>query len=375
MKRIIGLLLVVTISMLLVACSSQNSGDAIASKSEYEIAVISEPTDAINIESYNQLWASVAKYSDEKNITSKNCVTKLAEKDARLETIKNAVDNGAKVVITLGSEYSETVYYAQSLHPNTQFIHIGNAPHSTDYKSIKTGMNVHCIEFNYEQAGYLAGYSAIMEGYTKLGFVGGKDDVDDVSHYGNGFIQGVEDASTKKGLGKDEAGIEYWHIGTGVNSTIVDERVRSWYSEDTEVVLACGGEEYFDTITTAANDLYGKVIAVDTDKGAANKSVMTTAYKNLDNAIEIVLEKLYGNKGVWKQDDAAATTRLGIAENCIGLTTKENSWWYEEFTQEDYNEVVADIKEGVIIVSEEIEREPVSKLIEINYPQSESLSE
>ena len=33
--------------------------------------------------------------------------------------------------------------------------------------------NVFCVTFKEEEAGYLAGYAAVKDGFTKLGFLGG----------------------------------------------------------------------------------------------------------------------------------------------------------------------------------------------------------
>lgn len=47
------------------------------------------------------------------------------------------------------------------------------------------------ILYAEEQAGYLAGYAAVNEGYTQLGFMGGIA-VPAVIRYGYGFIQGAD---------------------------------------------------------------------------------------------------------------------------------------------------------------------------------------
>ncbi len=45
--------------------------------------------------------------------------------------------------------------------------------------------------YQEEQAGFLAGYAAVMDGYTKLGFLGGID-VPAVMRYGYGYVQGCD---------------------------------------------------------------------------------------------------------------------------------------------------------------------------------------
>ena len=54
------------------------------------------------------------------------------------------------------------------------------------------------ILYQEEQAGFLAGYAVVKDGYTKLGYIGGMD-VPAVIRFGYGFIQGAEYAAQEMG--------------------------------------------------------------------------------------------------------------------------------------------------------------------------------
>jgi basic membrane protein A and related proteins len=56
--------------------------------------------------------------------------------------------------------------------------------------------NVHSIFYAEEQVGFLAGYAAVKEGFTKLGFMGGMA-VPAVVRFGYGFVQGAEYAAAE----------------------------------------------------------------------------------------------------------------------------------------------------------------------------------
>ena len=58
-----------------------------------------------------------------------------------------------------------------------------------------------CIRdrFQEDQAGFLAGYAAVKDGYTKLGFMGGMA-VPAVIRFGYGFVQGAEFAAEEDGV-------------------------------------------------------------------------------------------------------------------------------------------------------------------------------
>ena len=68
--------------------------------------------------------------------------------------------------------------------------------------------NTALITYKEEQAGYLAGYAAVYDGYKELGFLGGMA-VPAVIRYGYGFVQGADAAA--KELGADDVHIKYWY--------------------------------------------------------------------------------------------------------------------------------------------------------------------
>jgi len=64
--------------------------------------------------------------------------------------------------------------------------------------------------FAEEEAGYLAGYAAVKEGYTKLGFLGGQE-IPSVKRYGYGFVQGAAAAAAEK---EKKVEIRYQYTGS-----------------------------------------------------------------------------------------------------------------------------------------------------------------
>ena len=113
-----------------------------------------------------------------------------------MESIKTAVENGAKVIVCPGYLFEEAIYNVQDEYPEVNFLLLDGEPHNADYSDYKTGSNVHNILYQEEQAGYLAGYAAVKDGYTKLGFLGGMA-VPAVIRYGYGFVQGADAAAAE----------------------------------------------------------------------------------------------------------------------------------------------------------------------------------
>lgn len=82
-------------------------------------------------------------------------------------------------------------------YPDTKFIFVDGYPIKGDDNQPLA--NVAGIAFKEEQSGYFAGYAAVMEGYTKLGFSGGGGGTNPACcRYGYGFVQGATPAAAEK---------------------------------------------------------------------------------------------------------------------------------------------------------------------------------
>lgn len=191
-KKLLSLLLVGTMTLSMAACAKKpdaSSSDSGKKKGGYELALITD-VGTIDDKSFNQgSWEGLEKYAKDNNISCK--YYKPAEKsdEACMTSIDLAVKGGAKVIVTPGFLFEVPVLQAQEKYPDVKFIIIDAAPKDAD-GNVKIAENVSSIFYAEEQAGYLAGYAAVTEGYTQLGFMGGIA-VPAVVRYGYGFIQGA----------------------------------------------------------------------------------------------------------------------------------------------------------------------------------------
>jgi basic membrane protein A len=202
MKKIIGLALAILLTVaMLSGCSKKNNTTGTqATTTEapkptgYEIALI---TDKGNIDdkSFNQgAWEGVVKFAEENNITHKYYKPEEASDAGYLAAIDLAVQGGAKTIVTPGFLFEVPVYTAQTKYPDVKFVLLDGAPHTADYATFKTEANVASVMYAEEQSGYLAGYAAVQDGMTKLGFMGGMA-VPAVQAFGYGYLQGAEAAA------------------------------------------------------------------------------------------------------------------------------------------------------------------------------------
>ncbi|MEA5059556.1 MAG: BMP family ABC transporter substrate-binding protein, partial [Candidatus Pelethousia sp.] len=323
-----------------------------AAEGTYEIALV---TDVGNIDdkSFNQgAWEGVVAYAEANGKTYNYFRPSEDSDEARIETIKTAIDKGAKVVVMPGYLFSGAVTAVQGEFPEVMFLGLdlglGDVPEPT--------ANTALITYQEEQAGYLAGYAAVKEGYTKLGFLGGMA-VPAVVRYGYGFVQGANEAA--KELDKvADIQLKYWYSDSFAPSDDIKTKMSSWYTEGTEVVFACGGGIYLSAVG-AAEEASAKVIGVDVDQSGESELIITSAMKELKQSVVVALTALYDNDGSWPADYSGKELKLGAAQDCVGLPTAEGSWRLANYTVDQYNELFAKVKDGSVAISNDIAAAPV----------------
>ncbi len=274
--------------------------------------------------------------------------------EARVETINTAIKNGANVIVCPGYLFEDAIFNVQDANPEVMFLLLDGEPHDADY-NYKTAENTHNILYQEEQAGFLAGYAAVKDGYKKLGFLGGMA-VPAVVRYGYGFVQGANFAAEEMGIA-DQVSIKYWYAGGFAPTDDIKIKMAGWFTDGTEVVFSCGGGIYLSAVA-AATEANGKVIGVDVDQSAEGECIITSAMKGLTNSVVIALNNLKGNNGKWTADYAGKTAVLGAADDCVGLPTAEGSWRLNTFTVDEYNALFEKVKNGSIAISNDTENAP-----------------
>ena len=269
-----------------------------------------------------------------------------ATDDDRIAAMKLACDNGAEVVVAAGFMQEGALKAAAEAYPNVNFVFIDGWPIGFD--------NVAPIAFKEEQAGYLAGYAAVMEGYTKLGFTGGGGGTNPAcQRFGYGFVQGVEAAAAAKGV-KAEVNYSWLHGATFSASNELQTMATGWYQSGTQVIFACGGS-MFNSVAAAAGAEDGKVIGVDIDQSGDSPAVITSATKGLPDATQWALAKFYEGKF---SELGGTGTALGAKDNAVGLPTA--TWSLKNWSVADYEALLAKIVDGTVKVDATLVEFPAS---------------
>lgn len=270
-----------------------------------------------------------------------------ATDDDRYDAMKAAVEGGADVVVCAGYLQEAALKKAAIENPETPFVFIDGYPLTDDAGN--TLSNVAGIAFKEEQAGYLAGYAAVKDGFTKLGFSGGGGGTNPACcRFGYGYVQGANHAAEELGITVD---MNYsWQYGSTFSaSTDLQTMINGWYVNGTEIVFACGGS-MFQSIVAAASANDGYVIGVDVDQSGESEYVVTSAMKGLADAVQWAVAKVYD--GTFDTIGGQQTS-LGVADNAVELPTGADSWRFETFTVEEYESLYQQMVDGTLVVDDD----------------------
>lgn len=344
MKKMFASLL--ALSMVLVGCGG-DGGDS-ASSSKPEIVMLTDKG-TIDDKSFNQgTYEGVKAYADKNGIECTYIKPVDATTDEYNNSIDQAVKSGAKVVVCPGYLFEESIYIKQTEYPDVKFILIDGNPHDASYEDYKTEKNTIGITFQEEQAGYLAGYAAVKDGNTSLGFMGGQA-VPAVMNFGYGYVQGANDAAKELGI---TVKMKYHYTGGFSATPEIQTKASSWYKDGVTIVFGCGGSVGNSVMAAAeASNPVGKVIGVDVDQSSESDTVVTSAYKKLGDAVQKALESIYSGD-FDKTDDTNIQFRggqnivLGAKDGDVGLPLETSK--FEKFTEADYNAIYDKIVDGSV---------------------------
>ena len=369
MKKILAMLLALVMVLSLAACGAANTpaapeadapaaaanpADAIADEmtsadGKYQVAFITD-VGQLKDKSFNQgTYDGVKLYAANNGKSYKYYQPANGDQatdDDRIDAMKLACDNGAEVVVAAGFMQEGALKAAAEAYPNVNFVFIDGYPIGFD--------NVAGIAFQEEQSGYLAGYATVMEGYTKLGFVGGGGGTNPAcQRFGYGFVQGAEAAAAAKGV-KVEVNYSWLYGAAFSASPELQTMATGWYQNGTEVIFACGGS-MFQSVAAAASAEDGKVVGVDVDQSFESPAVITSAMKGLADATVWAITKHYAGEFA---TIGGTSTSLGAKDNAVGLPTA--TWSLANWSVADYEALYAKIVAGEVEISAELVTAPES---------------
>lgn len=372
MKKFLALLLALVMSLSLVACgggddtAADGGADAEdggnAETAAYQVAMITDYGD-ITDQSFNQTtYEACQEFCDAEGLQFEYYKPAGDSTAERVAMVDAAVADGYNVIVMPGYAFAETIKETAELYPDVTFIalDVAQGDLGEDYT---VPSNVYCAVYQEELCGYMAGYAAVKLGYTHLGVLGGMA-VPAVQRFGYGFVQGADAAA--KEIGATDVNIKYWYSGGFAATDEVKNKMDGWYSEGTEVVFACGGP-VCQSCDAAAQANGGKMIGVDVDQSGQFDTVITSATKGLAQSVNEALTDSMNNGWKFSETYSGKETKLGAAENCVGLPMSTSK--FTKFTQEQYDSMYASIVDGTLAIDDSYDADvkPAVTTIAVDY--------
>ena len=136
-----------------------------------DLVLVTDGSEVASDAVYQSAWNGLAQYGDESGLKYEASVPAGRTTEDYENTIKEAAQKGASVIVCAGTSMSRAVYDAQRDWKDVRFLLLEAEPVSESGRSRLRG-NTESLEIDVSEAGYLAGYAAVQAGYTHLGYIG-----------------------------------------------------------------------------------------------------------------------------------------------------------------------------------------------------------
>lgn len=350
MKKLLSMVLCFAVAL---SCAAVFTGCKKEAKT-YEIAVVTD-VGQLKDGGFNQgTYEGAEAYAKAHNKTYKYYQPANgsdATDNDRIAAMRQAVKNGAKIIVAPGYLQATAMTTVALESPNVKFVFIDGWT-LTDKKG-EAIPNVTAVVYKEQESGYLAGYAVVKEGYTKLGAtLGGGGSNPACNRFGYGFVQGAEAAAVEMNKSVE---IKYsYKYGEGFSaSSALQTQISGWYNDGTQVVFACGGS-MFQSVKSAAEEnstKEPKIVGVDVDQSSLSEYVITSAVKGLKESVQIILGEYYD--GQWDSKLGGKTSNLGASDNATGLP--ETTWKMQNFTLEQYKALFAKVAGGQVTIDSNVD--------------------
>lgn len=246
-----------------------------------------------------------------------------------LEDPSSVVPN---IIFLTGTHAAEAVEEAQLAYAGTNFVLL-------ESKLDAPALNTCCISFASEQSGFLAGYSCVMEGASRIRFAAEAQDDETMAYY-YGFLQGVDQAAKNQSA------------KVTVSTSFTLEAAHAVRDGNPQMVFACGSTQFQKQIIDNAEKAGVKVVCSGIDYSylyTGNRvSISPICASTVNNygAIIVSILTAYNSEG-WSQFYAGKQLRYDRSlGDTLGMSATANAWHYEKFDVGQYYQVLGALSSG-----------------------------
>ncbi|MCL2564104.1 MAG: BMP family ABC transporter substrate-binding protein [Oscillospiraceae bacterium] len=290
---------------------------------------------------YRGGWLGIQRFLDSHGLSADNVERFQPHADsdeARIDLITDAIDWwDANIIVMQSNHFTNASAVVQDMFPDVKFILLDATPADGPAE------NLVAIHFAEEQAGFLAGYAAVMDGHRSLGFMGGIA-VPSVVRYGYGFLYGADYAAAALNLAEGEVTVRYTYLGNFAPSPEHVMMAAAWFEDGVEVIFAAAGGGNFSVIS-AAHNAGALVIGTDDDQAGAGGVVLTSAMKMLNVAVYDMLTDILYDEFI-----GGRILRFDASNDGVGLPMDTSR--FQTFTQAQYDAIFGLLADGTVVVDD-----------------------
>lgn len=349
MKRVLSLIL---LAFMLVSTVCTFSG---CGKNRYELVLLTD-SGGINDRGFNQsAWDTMTEFAVQRDLGCRYFIPQSTKHEDLTSQIRTVAGDGASVIVLSGRVYETALYEVQRDYPEIKFILIDGKPHAQDSRTQDIPANTTSVMFAAEQSGFLAGYAAVCDGITNIGFLAGKPD-DDARAYGYGFLQGAEYAAKENGISVSAA---YQYTGDDEKNDKNKQTAKKMYEDGADLIFTCG-KNIQDSVIDAAGEKRCYVICSDKDRRYDAGAVITSAVKGVSGALKLVLRSVcdmkdfeysFGGKSTYFD---AANGGAGLASFVINDKNGDAFDRFYKFNRNDYEVILERLGSKSVTVKRDI---------------------
>ena len=342
----------VAFAVLLGGCKSEE--DALPEENvKYEIALVTDDSLVMDGGHSETAWNAITEFGGTHGISHKYYKATEQTDAAFIDAIKAAINKGAKVVIVDNNAMAGAVFEMQKQYPEIDFVLLDAEFDDPSKAEDLIDKNTVAADFDSAQAGYLAGYAAVIDGSTELGFIG-QSRTPDVKAFGVGYVKGAERAAGEIGA---EVTMDYTYCNEGEGRDAAYKKAIDMYDDGAQVIFAAGSSIQ-EAVIEAAEAKDGKVIGSCTDQSGKSDKVITSAIYNIRGALKEILSGYAEGKF-----PGGLVLPFNADNDGIGLELKHNR--LSNLTQDQYDTVYESLAKGEIQMN--VDRvESIKDIITVN---------
>lgn len=349
MRKIWILFLCFALIFSLAACGGEKKEDDNSSAYSYEIGFLTASSD-LSIDDEDRIeaaWNGVRLFAEKHGKTYKYYEPKAADSKSQVERVGDAVKEGVKYIVAVGPEVKDGIAEAQDKYKDVTFIYL-------DGSLDEIGDNCITVRFNPLQAGFLAGYGAVLEGFDNLGYLAGDESAEAVA-YGYGFLQGVNEAAARFGR---YAVVHYKYAGKDADDGAIKKTAENWYETGADVIFTYG-RPVFNLVKNEAEQA-GKAVFASNASKDYSKTVITSARKCYEEVVSKQLQAAYD--GTFKGGKSVYMT---AKNGGVGLDMKNSR--FQQFNKDLYDDIYKELAKGDVKLLTAKDAKTVDELVKAKW--------